>query len=98
MVVTAVADPSLAPWWDSKDAKNLFVPKKSNVNMCKAIIRRIDILELARTDPNGYMEIIEGGNEHGNCTDFDILKIQEKCLFLRKALRLGLKNYPYQCW
>ena len=62
MVVTAVADPTLAPWWESKDAKNLFVPNKSDVNMHKVIIRRIDILELARTDPNRYMEIIEGGN------------------------------------
>jgi len=41
----------------------------------EAIVRRIDILELARTDPNGYMEIIEGGDKHGNCTDLDILKI-----------------------
>ena len=75
MFVTAVANPTLAPWWDSKDAKNLFVPKKSDVSMHKAIIRRIDILELARTDPNGYMQIIDGGDEHGNCTDLEILKI-----------------------
>jgi len=75
MVVIAVANPTLAPWWDSKDAKNLFVPKKSDFNVREAIVRRIDILELARTDPNGYMEIIEGGDEHGNCTDLDMLKI-----------------------
>jgi len=69
--------------------KNQFVPKKSDANVHEAIVWSIDILELARADPNGYMLIIEGGTEQGNCIDLDILKIQEKYLFLIKALKLA---------
>ena len=57
----AVFDPTLAPRWNSKDATNLLVPKPSDANVCNTIRRRIDILESAWTDPNGYMQITAGG-------------------------------------
>ena len=41
---------------------------------------------------NGYKNVMFYGNPFGNCTEHDMMKVREKCLFLIKALRLALQN------
>ena len=76
----------------------MFVLASIEEDMKDAITWWIDILERAWMQPNGYENVIIDGDPFDNCTENDILKVREKCLFLIKALRLALLNYPKQTW
>ena len=53
--------------WSNKRVFKLFLPTE-NEHQKDAIVRRIDILMEARTEPDGNKEIIDGGDEYSNCT------------------------------
>jgi hypothetical protein len=63
-----------------------------------AIARRIDLLLDARTTPDGYKMIVEGGDPLKNCTELDKIKILEKSMNLIAALTSALKSYPTKIW
>ena len=79
------------PWEDQK-IRQLFLPSEGEHPM-DAIARRIDLLLEARTSPEGYKMVVEGGDPYGNCTDLDKIKILDKCLYLISALSITLKMY-----
>ena len=91
---THVFDPTKAPHWYSAEATKLFVPASIEEDTWDVIAWRINIFESAQMQPNGYKNVIIDGDPFNNCTENDILKVREKCLFLIKALRLALLNYP----
>ena len=53
--------------WCNKRVYKLFLSSE-NEHPKDAIARRIDILMDARTEPDGYKSVIEGGDEHNNYT------------------------------
>ncbi len=63
--------------WNSKSVHKMFLPVE-NEHTKDAIAHRIDILMDARTAPDGYKSIINGGDEHNNCTKRDIIKLNNK--------------------
>jgi hypothetical protein len=67
--------------WDDIKVRKLFALLKDEHPM-DAIARRIDLLLEARTSPEGYKMVVEGGDPYGNCTDLDKIKILDKCLYL----------------
>ena len=91
---THVFDPIKAPHWYSAEAVKLFVLASIKEDTWDAIAQQIDILESAWRQPNGYKNVIIDGDPFDNCTENDMLKVREKCLFLIKALRLALLNCP----
>ncbi len=52
----------------------------------------------ARSEPDGYKEIIDGGDEYSNCTKKDIIKLNDKCIYLISALTIALKHFPKKTW
>jgi hypothetical protein len=52
----------------------------------------------ARTEPKGYKSIIEGGDKLNNCTKLDILKLNDKCIYLISTLTHALLSYPTKTW
>ena len=93
-----VFDPTKAPHWYSAEATKLFVPASIEEDTWDAITWWVNIFESAQMQPNGYKNVIIDGDPFDNCTENDILKVREKCLFLIKALRLALLNYPKKTW
>ena len=83
--------------WDNKRVRKLFLPVE-NEHPKDAIARRIDILMEARTSPDGYKSIIQGGDEHNNCTKKDIIKLNDKCIYLISALTAALNSFPKKSW
>ena len=84
---THVFDPTKAPHWYSAEATKLFVPASIEEDTWDAITWWVNIFESAQMQPNGYKNVIIDGNPFNNCTEYDGLKVREKCLFLIKALR-----------
>ena len=83
--------------WDDTKVRQLFLPDVSE-HPKDAIARRIDILMDARTEPEGYKSIIEGGDKLNNCTKLDIIKLNDKCIYLISALTLALLSHPTKTW
>jgi hypothetical protein len=79
--------------WNSKRVDKLFLPAE-NEHPKDAIARCIDILMDARTAPDGYKSIINGGDEHNNCTKRDIIKLNDKCIYLISAINTALDTFP----
>ncbi len=79
--------------WINKRVLKLFLPSQKE-HPKDAIARRIDILMEARSEPDGYKEIIDGGHEYSNCTIKDIIKLNDKCIYLISALTIALKHFP----
>jgi hypothetical protein len=52
----------------------------------------------ARTAPEGYKSIIEGGGKFNNCTKLNIIKLNDKCIYLISALTHALLSYPTKTW
>jgi hypothetical protein len=69
-----------------------------NEHQKDAIASRIDILMDARTTTVGYKSIINGGDVHDNCTKRDIIKLNDKCLYLISALNTALTFFPEKNW
>ena len=85
------------PWEDTK-VRMLFLPSSDAEHAKDAIARRIDILFDARTQPEGYKTIVEGEDQYNNCTKLDVIKLNDKCMYLISALTLALNNYPTKTW
>jgi len=66
--------------WGSKQVHKLFLPS-CNEHPKDAVACHIDILMDARCEPDGHKSIIEGGDEHNNCTKKDIIKLMDKCMY-----------------
>ena len=67
--------------WDDKKVYQFFLPNGGE-HPKDAVARRIDLLLEARTSPDGYQMVVEGGDPYGNCSELDKIKILEKCLYL----------------
>ena len=63
MQVDFVYDP-----WDDERTRKLFLPTIDEHPM-DAIARRVDLLLDARTTPDGYKMIVEGGDPLKNCKE-----------------------------
>jgi hypothetical protein len=83
--------------WDDTNVKALFLTD-ANEHSKDAIARCIDILMDARTEPDGYKTIIEGGDPMDNCTKLDIIKSNDKSIYLISALSNALKFYLSKTW
>jgi hypothetical protein len=79
--------------WSNKRVFKLFLPAE-NEHLKDAIAWHIDILREARTEPDGYREIIEEGDEYSNCTKKDTIKLNDKCICLTSALTTVLNQFP----
>jgi hypothetical protein len=79
--------------WNSKRVHKLFSPEE-NEHPKDVIACHIDILMDARTAPDGYKSIINGGDEHNNSTKRDIIKLNDKCIYFISALNTALNTFP----
>jgi len=92
MQIDLVFDP-----WDDNRTRKLFLPAE-NEHPMDAIARRIDLLIDARTTPDGYKLILEGGDPLNNATELDKIKLLEKSMYLIAALKSALNYYPTKPW
>ncbi len=83
--------------WNSKRVQKIFLPVEDE-HPKDAVARRIDILMETRTAPDGYKTIINGGDEYNNCSKRDIIKLNDKCIYLISALNTALNNFPEKTW
>ncbi len=79
--------------WNSKRVQILFVTVEDE-HPKDAVARRIDILMEARTAPDGYKTIINGGDEQNNCTKRDIINLNDICIYFISALNTALNSFP----
>ncbi len=79
--------------WNSKRVHKLFLPVEDK-HPKDAIARCIDILIEARTAPDGNNTIINGGDEHKNCTKRGTIRLNDKCIYLNSALNTALNSFP----
>jgi hypothetical protein len=80
--------------WDDKKVYLLFLPNGGE-HPKDAVAPRIDLLLEARTSPDGYQMVVEGGDPYGNFSELDKIKILEKCLYLIAALSMSIISTPY---
>ena len=84
--------------WDDTRVRQLFLPSEASEHAKDAIARRIDLLVEARTEPTGYKKVLLDGDPHNNCTEYDILKLRDQCMYLISALSTALSDYPKKTW
>ncbi len=83
--------------WDDKRTQKLFLSCE-NEHPKDAIVWCIDILMEAQTEPEEYKTIAMGGDEHNSCTKLDIIKLNDKCIYLISALTTAFNDYPTKTW
>jgi hypothetical protein len=83
--------------WDDTKVRQLFLPDAGEYPK-DAIVSCIDILMDAQMEPEGYKSIIEGGHTLNNYTKLDIIKLNDKCIYLISALTLALLSHPTKTW
>jgi hypothetical protein len=88
-------------WFDSPEAKTMFRTKLDEENALEAIQNQLKLLCKANGSPEGYLELIEGGEDEElleYLSEHQKYKIKLKRVILIFALQSAAENMPEKTW
>ena len=84
--------------WQSPEALKLFHPLEADKSVQAALKRWVHKLTTVIQYPEGYCNVIDGGDPSKACTEWDKHDIRERCRYLRAAYMIALENETQEHW